>query len=228
MPKRLDDTCVVGVRYGSLTAIRFHGYVKAGDRNRMGYECVCDCGNVIVRTSYSLRGGCVKSCGCKTKELASSKLTKHGYSRTRVYSILQGIKARCLNPQHEAFSEYGGKGITVYQEWVDNPVSFIKYIGPPPSVRHSVDRWPDRNGNYEPGNVRWATPTQQANNRNNTFSITYNGETRPCSEWGMEKGIPVGVLRHRILTLGWSAEIALDSPYQKGKKYMKRWAGVKV
>lgn len=226
MPKKLDDSNVVGIRYGGLTAIKFHGFVKVGDRNRMGYECLCDCGNVVVKTSYILRNGGVRSCGCKTKELASEKLTKHGYSRTREYRILQGIKYRCLNPEHEAFPEYGGKGITIHQEWVDDPSAFIRYMGKSPSPRHSVDRWPDRNGNYEPGNVRWATFTEQTNNRDNTFWVTYRGETKPSAEWAREKGMPVGVIRHRMIKCGWSAEMALDYPYQKGKRYMKKWGPV--
>lgn len=90
---------------------------------------------------------------------------KHGLSQTPEYKCWQQIKARCLNANHKAYPDYGGRGVTVSPEWVDDFRAFLAYVGPRPSDQHSLDRFPNHNGNYEPGNVRWATAEEQNNNR---------------------------------------------------------------
>lgn len=89
---------------------------------------------------------------------------KHGLSNTPEYKCWQQIKARCLNPNHRAYADYGGRGITVHETWVNDFVAFLDHVGPRPSRRHSLDRI-DNNRGYEPGNVRWASPKRQNNNR---------------------------------------------------------------
>lgn len=90
---------------------------------------------------------------------------KHNQSKTPEYRCWLQIKARCFDPNHRAYPNYGGRGISMHPEWVHDFVSFFEYVGPRPSSKHSLDRYPNNDGNYEPGNVRWATWDEQANNR---------------------------------------------------------------
>ena len=90
---------------------------------------------------------------------------KHGGSRTREYRIWKGMRKRCHNPKSDAWEMYGGKGIEVCKEWRDDYGAFIAYIGPAPTPKHTINRYPNRHGNYEPGNVRWATRGEQELNK---------------------------------------------------------------
>ncbi len=91
---------------------------------------------------------------------------KHGLVKTPEYAIWGSMKGRCLNPQDSNYPSWGGRGIKVHPEWVTDFTAFLRYIGPRPTPQHSLDRYPDKNGNYEPGNVRWATKQEQTDNRN--------------------------------------------------------------
>jgi hypothetical protein len=91
------------------------------------------------------------------------KKEKHGMYSTLEYSSWQHLKDRCLNPNNDSFSYYGGRGITVHKKWVDSFIDFYNYIGSAPSEKHTVDRL-DPNGNYEPGNVKWSDKTEQSIN----------------------------------------------------------------
>src|ERR1700689_5454916 len=86
---------------------------------------------------------------------------QHGMYKTRIYSIWDGIKQRCYNTNNPNYRYYGGRGIKMYEPWRISFTAFFNYVGEPPSPAYSIDRWPDNNGNYEPGNVRWATKDQQ-------------------------------------------------------------------
>lgn len=90
---------------------------------------------------------------------------KHGLSQTAEYRCWQQIKARCLNPEHSAYPDYGGRGVTICPEWVSSFETFCAHVGPRPSPKHSLDRFPNNDGSYEPGNVRWATADEQNRNR---------------------------------------------------------------
>ncbi len=116
---------------------------------------------------------------------------------------------------------YGGRGISVCERWTLSLQSFMDDMGPAPSPKHSVDRYPDKNGNYEPGNCRWATPKQQARNRRSNRFIEYNGQTKSLAEWCEELGMTYDVVIQRILKLGWSVERAFTEP----KKFQRSHHG---
>ena len=114
----------------------------------------------------SVRNGWSKSCGCYQHEVQ----TKHGMWKSTEYRVWAGMKQRCHNPACKHFLRYGGRGISVCQRWRDSFQDFLADVGRRPSMRHSLDRWPNNDGNYEPGNTRWATREEQ---RANTRSVIW-------------------------------------------------------
>lgn len=121
---------------------------------------------------------------------------KHGGYGTPEYRIWRGLRERCLNSRSKHFARYGGRGIRVCDRWNDF-AAFLADMGKKPSPTHSIDR-EDVNGHYEPGNCRWATPTQQANNRRNTVHVEANGETRPAAEAARAYGLNFATLKARL------------------------------
>lgn len=133
------------------------------------------------------------------------------------YHLWKDMRQRCMNPHNGSYSYYGGRGISVAPQWEDFFV-FLADVGKRPSLLHTLDRYPNQNGNYEPGNVRWATRQQQSRNRRSTRLLTYKGVTKPMSEWAEEFGLPYFTLRSRLDSYGWSIERALEEQYFE-KKY---------
>ena len=116
---------------------------------------------------------------------------------------------RCCNPSNNAYHYYGGRGITVCEQWRDSFETFLADVGLRPSNQHSLDRYPNNDGNYEPGNVRWATRMEQAINKRSNRWITAHGKTMTVSEWSRELGILDKTIYYR-LSAGWSAEAAIQ------------------
>lgn len=154
MPKAIDIT---GRRFGRLIALR--RTTNHPKSNRTRWECICDCGKSVKVVTFNLTCNDTKSCGCLNKETRY----KHGKSYTPEYSAWRSMKQRCFNRKTNYYADYGGRGITVYQGWVDDFEAFYEHVGPRPSDEYSLDRI-DVNRDYEPGNVRWATARQQARN----------------------------------------------------------------
>lgn len=136
----------------------------------------------------------------KTSKRAERR-RNHGFSNTRIYHIWENMKSRCLNPNDQAFSYYGGRGITVCDAWSESFEAFRRDMGEPPSDKHSIDRI-DNDGNYEPGNCRWATQREQMNNIRTNRRLTINGVTRTVSEWARAAGVPHRLIFQR-LSRGW-------------------------
>ncbi len=136
--------------------------------------------------------------------MAKAESVTHGLSGTRTYRIWSGIKRRCLSSRSSSFHNYGGRGITICDEWAESFMSFLAHVGPCPSPTHSIDRT-DNNIGYEPGNVRWATRKEQNRNSRHNLVLEYKGETRCLSEWAEFTGYSREMISSR-LERGWSVE----------------------
>jgi hypothetical protein len=161
-------TDLTGMRFGRLTVLQL-SHIPRHTRSaaRSYWLCRCDCGSDAIARIDTLKSGVTASCGCKRRELVSTRVVKnktHGLARTPEYNAWNNAIDRCHNPDHKGFKYYGGRGITVCQEWRESFETFLEHIGPKPDPKLTLDRI-DNNRGYEPGNVRWATPKQQANNR---------------------------------------------------------------
>ena len=131
--------------------------------------------------------------------------------KTRVYKIWQKMKQRCTNPKAPNYAEYGGRGISICQEWSDSFEAFFLDMGHPPSDDHSLDRR-ENDGNYTKANCRWATRSEQQRNKRNSRSITFQGETKNVVEWAELYGLHYTTLARRVFHLGWDVERALTTP----------------
>jgi len=128
-----------------------------------------------------------------------------------VYSRWYNMMARCFNPKTDGWEHYGGRGITVHQQ-LQTLQGFLDVMGLPPTEKHQVDRYPNNNGNYEPGNVRWATPHQNLRNQRRNIRLTLGEKTLAMSEWAESLGISRHMLWARLNKYGWTVEQALTLP----------------
>lgn len=151
-----------GQRFGRLTVV-----ARTDRRPGAWWRCVCDCGGEKVTRASLLRNGETQSCGCLQKERTSEASKTHGHAprgkKGPTYVSWRNALARCNNPLWHAYHLYGGRGITICERWASSFANFLADMGERPPG-HTLDRL-DPDGNYEPGNCRWATPKQQAQNR---------------------------------------------------------------
>lgn len=120
-----------------------------------------------------------------------------GFKHTKAYSTWHNVKQRCLNPKAPSYAKYGAKGIAVCERWLIFE-NFLADMGEPPTLKHSIDRYPDKNGNYEPGNCRWATPKEQSNNKNLNIILVHAGRSQTLTEWATELGLKPNTLCFRL------------------------------
>ncbi len=155
----------IGDKYNKLTIIEDLGYHTTTGGNKLRImKCKCECGNIKNVLLNELRTGKTKSCGCYNLEKAGEHLSTHNLSGTRLYSIWKDMKKRCFNKNTTNYDDYGGRGITVCEEWASDYKQFHDWsINNGYNDKLSIDRI-DVNGNYEPNNCRWVTSKVQNSN----------------------------------------------------------------
>jgi hypothetical protein len=182
---------LAGKKFGRWTALNF-GEKKGGQHV---WLCRCDCGVEMLVAGQSLRRGVSTSCGCRRKEVSKETFKTHGMAGSRLNRVWSGMKARCTNPGHQYFYRYGGRGIKVCDRWQDF-ANFYEDMAPTYKSGLSIDRI-DNDGDYEPANCRWATPTEQGINQNHPKIKTALGEMT-IREAAKLSGVPLGTMRHRV------------------------------
>ena len=205
---------LTGQRFGRLTVLTRAENNKRGNTQ---WLCQCDCGEKRIVLGTELRGGRTRSCGCLRTERLIKATRKHGASKTRLYSIYHDMLRRCYDCENKRFSDYGGRGIKVCEEWKNDFSSFQLW-----ALSHgyaedlSIDRI-DVNGDYSPGNCRWITMKEQACNKRTNHYINYHGKTKTIAQWERDLNFPVDVIRQRLNRHHWSVEKALTTPPRKRK-----------
>jgi hypothetical protein len=203
----------VGNRYGRLTVITEVDKI----RGARSFKCECDCGNKeYIVTGCDLRSGRVNSCGCYKSEKITKENTTHGLKQHRIYKIYYNMIARCYNDKTSHFKDYGGRGITICDEWLGES-GFVNFYDWSMKNGYSNDLSIDRievNGNYEPNNCRWATNEEQANNKRKTIYIEINGETKTLKQWCEFYNLNYNSVRYRIKS-GWNKTLALTTPIKR-------------
>jgi hypothetical protein len=194
-----------GTVYGRWTV------VKQIDSTR--YLCHCVCGRDKVTLKYRLINGTSASCGCVW--------ATHRQSFTSEYRIWCAIKQRCYNPNCTGYRNYGARGVTMCDRWTNSFEAFYSDIGPRPSKNHSIDRFPNNKGNYEPGNCRWATATEQLNNVSYNRHVVFNGVSRTLAEWSRVSGISPDTIGRR-LNAGLDPHSAIFNPSRSRKPWRSR------
>ena len=198
-----------GTAFGNLAVTRQGPTIKG----RVHWHCLCNCGNEVLVNGASLRLGKSKSCGCITR-------THGGASGRRrpEYRAWCSLRARCYHPSNKNFANYGGRGIKVCERWRESYVNFLEDMGRKPSSGHSLDRIDNSKG-YSPENCRWATSSEQGNNRRTNCVLTFSGRTQSATQWAREYELQATCLFNR-LALGWTVERAITQPVRR-----KRTAG---
>lgn len=202
---------LVGRRFGRLVvAEKSQPHISPCGTQSTVWVCRCDCGNEVAVFAQNLMRGRTLSCGCYNNEVRGKQSKTHGETDTRLYGIWCSMKRRCHNPHDTGYFRYGARGITVCDEWRNSYESFRDW-----AVSHgygdglTIDRRDNEKG-YGPDNCRWATATEQANNRGKTFFVMHDGKYLPLSEWARLTGIKYGTLYYRLAS-GWPVDKALTT-----------------
>lgn len=181
-----------GKKFGRLSVIK-HLDISERKCKDKAWRCRCDCGKIKDFSTNNLTSGKVLSCGCynaeKSAERGRNKLTTHGMTNTRLFHIWSSMLQRCNNPKSQSYEDYGARGITVCQDWLDDFMNFYNWATNNGYTEElTIDRI-DVNKGYCPENCRWATYTVQANNKRTTKRIIINGVPKTVREISDEYGI---------------------------------------
>lgn len=209
---------VIGEVFGRLTVItdrQTTKRIRSDGKTIYDYLIIvkCECG-VIKQVSYpdiNRKGGAI-SCGCYRHDfLVKKNTTKSGLSRGREYWAWYGMKKRCYDTKCQMYYRYGGRGITVCERWMNSIDNFVEDMGMGPGVGYSIER-EDNDGNYEPGNCKWATDLEQSNNRSSNILFTIDGVTKNLTQWCIQYNVKYATVWQRSTKMGWDIIKSLTYP----------------
>lgn len=191
MSKLIDLT---GMKFGRLTVIE-----RAENRkSRTFWLCKCDCGSLKPVNSIDMMGGRIISCGCIRNENIIKFNTTHGLAHTRLNSIWKSMRKRCLNPNSSSYESYGGRGITICEEWKNDCRCFYDWaIANGYADNLTIDRI-DNNKGYSPENCRFATMREQANNTRHNVFLEFEGNKMTIAQWAREINVNISTVWARI------------------------------
>lgn len=204
MAKLMDLT---GQRFGRLVALKYEGRTKSYQSR---WLVLCDCGNQTIVLAGALKSKKTQSCGCLQRERTSKAKTTHGLyhdqnrRRSKLNRVWCTMKERCQNPNSKSFKDYGGRGITICDEWQKYQPFFVWAMLHGYQEGLQIERM-NNDGNYEPDNCRWATKKEQGKNKRNNITISFNGKTQILREWADELQVDRRLLEARVKR-GWPPE----------------------
>ena len=216
----MQEQEMIGQRFGRLIVIK-KSENKSKDR-RLLWTCKCECGTIRDFSGKLLRLGKTKSCGCLAKEICCHNSKKHGECQTRLYRVWASVKRRCDNPKTNSFSNYGGRGIKVCDEWLNNFTNFRDWAiknGYNKDAKYgqcTLDRI-NPNGDYEPSNCRWINFKEQCRNKRNNRKLEYNGKLYCCSELAEMANLRNDTFFVR-LKYGWDINKIMTTPVKENKR----------
>ena len=228
-----------GQKFGRLTVIELdhveHTIDNSGKTcNKEYYKCVCECKNEVIVLKDYLKNGHKRSCGCLHKEVTREKFLgankTHGMSETRLFYIWKTMKVRCNCKTNKNYKYYGGRGITICQEWLEDFMNFYNwsiangYNENAPKNAITLDRI-DNNKGYCPENCRWTSQKVQANNNRHNHPITYNGETKNIGEWAEVFNLTRHIILNR-LRKGWSLDKTFMTPKKNNPTHFITYKGI--
>lgn len=202
---------LTGMQFGRLTVLGSYRCPKDG---KTKWRCICACGKEKLAPGHHLKQGQLKSCGCLNSEVTAQRNrnnAKHGMWQSKEFALWTGMLARCYNPKHENYHRYGGRGIVVCDEWRNSFPAFFAHMGKRPSPDSTLER-EDNDGPYAPGNVKWASKTEQANNRRNTRYVDWEGERISVANLARRYGLSWDCVSQR-LERGVSGAALVTSPH---------------
>lgn len=203
----------LGDRFGRWTFLNEED--KVGKFRMMKVKC--DCGVEKIISYSSLKYGLSKSCGCLSEELKKERSTIHGETvgrkLTAEYKTWESMLKRCYNENDHTYKNYGAKGVKVCDEWRKNYAQFLNDVGRKPTPNHSIDRYPNNKGNYEKGNVRWATSIEQVRNRTVTRFVEHLGKNKALAEWAEIYKTSYKLFWKRLKKCGGDMEILISKYY---------------
>ena len=206
---------LTGERFGQLLVLKYKGSAN----NNSTWDCVCDCGNIKTFYANNLKGGTTKSCGHKKITSSPEKdvcilkgyVTIDSDLRTVEYTTWAHMKSRCYNKKNKNYKNYGGRGITICDEWKECFFNFLSDMGLKPTPQHSIERIENNKGYYKE-NCKWAVMLEQQNNRRSNHHITLNGETHTLAQWCRIKKLRYDSVKKRI-KIGWNPQDAFEIPF---------------